>query len=300
MELTWTMRLRIIASLAIGVWLLGLLPWNMIKPAAHGVFSIISGNINITNMLICAGLSFAAGFLASAISTPYGGDIGILAAPAGLVVWGLRSAPLSSIFQINPAAANRIEVYSKLRFEGVLWLVIVLCGFLGAMAADKIFKRNAVPFSDEVKPLLPLEGIPGIIAAIIATVIIGNFLINILAGGTTYPDEKLKQVTDQPANLQIAFAVFITFGLCGFLAKIILGSRAIWPAIASAILIYCSSMIYVNSNSIARVSTAWPAVFFIRPIIAVLPVQMVAFAFLGSIWGFWLAIDYNWWRIHQA
>jgi hypothetical protein len=300
MELTWTMRLRIIASLAIGIILLGFLPWNLIKPPAGGVFAILSGSIDFSDMLICAGLAFISGFVASAISAPYGAQTGILAAPAGLVVWGLRSAPLSGIFQMSPSAASRIDIYSKLKLEGFLWLGIVLCGFSGALLADKIFKRKIARFSDDAKPVFQLQTFVRIIIAIIGTIFIANFLINILAGGVSYPDAKLARVTAQPANLQIAFAVFITFGVCGFLARIFLGSPAFWPAIASAPLIYYSAIIYEKNDVLTLLSSSWPANFFIRPVTAVLPVQMVAFAFIGAIWGYWLAVDYNWWRTHQA
>ncbi len=199
-----------------------------------------------------------------------------------------------------PASASRIDIYSKLKIEGFLWLSIVIFGFLGALAADRIFRRKTIQFSDEVKPVLKLPVFLEIAIAVIGTVFIANFLINILAGGVSYPDQKLARVTAQPANLQIAFAVFITFGTCGFLAKILLNSKAFWPAIASVLLIYYSAMIYEKGDFLTYISSSWPATFFTKPITAVLPVQMVAFACLGAVWGYWLAVDYNWWRTHQT
>ena len=294
------MRLRIFASLAIGIVLLGLWPWGLIKPPAQGVFTILTAGINVSNFLICAGLAFIAAFLSSAISTPYGLQIGIISAPAGLAVWGLRSAPLSGLFQMFPAAANRIDIYSKLRIEGFPWLGIVICGFLGALAADRIFRKTPIQLPDEVKTLVKMPAFIQIAIAIIGTVFIANFLINILAGGVTYPDQKLAQVTAQPAKLQIAFAVFITFGACAFLTKIFLNTGAFWPAIASAPLIYYSAMTYAKTNFLTHLSSSWPADFFIRPITAVLPIQMVAFACLGAVWGYWLAVDYHWWQTHEA
>ena len=61
------MRIRIIAAMVIGGLLLGFLPWDIIKPDAAGVFSLLSGNISIPDILICAGLAFAAGFASSAV-----------------------------------------------------------------------------------------------------------------------------------------------------------------------------------------------------------------------------------------
>jgi hypothetical protein len=302
------MRLRILATLAIGVVLLGILPAGLIKPQADGVFALLSGSISVNDMLICAGLAFVAGFLSSAICAPYGMRIGIIAAPAGLAVWALRSAPLSTIFQMAPGVSDRMKVYSSLKFEGFLWLGIAVCGLLGALLADKILgstglaagRRKAIEPVDEMKPVFRIPEFLEITISVIGTVFVANFLINVLASGISYSDQKLVYVTAQPANLQIAFAVFITFGACSFLAKILLNSKAFWPAAASVPLIYYSAVSYSKVDFLTELSSAWPANFFIRPVAAVLPVQMVAFACLGAVWGYWLAVDYHLWRIHQS
>ena len=300
MELSWLMRIRIAASLAIGAVLLGFLPWNLLRPQADDVFALLSGSISAIDLLICAGLAFATGFLSSAICTPYGAQIGIIAAPAGLAVWGLRSAPLSKFFQMVPAVQNRIQVYSKLKFESFIWLAIAICGFLGAITADKIFRRKTVELPDEIKPSFRLPEFAQIAISVIGTVFIANFLINIFAANISYSDSELGSVTAQPAKLQIAVAVFIAFGACGFFAKLFLAAKAFWPAIASVPLIYYSAITYSKSNILVHLATSWPAVFFARPVAAVLPVQMVAFGCLGAVWGYWLAVRYHLWRTHQG
>jgi hypothetical protein len=307
MELSWLMRIRIIASLAIGAVLLGFLPWNLVRPDAGGVFALLSGSISISDLLICTGLAFIAGFLSSAICTPYGAQIGIIAAPAGLAVWGLKSAPLSKFFQMAPAVQDRIQVYSKLKFEGFIWLAIAVCGFLGAITADKIFgstglatgRRKAIELPDEIKPAFRLPEFAQIVISVIGTVFVANFLINIFAANISYSDSELGSVTAQPANLQMVFAVFIAFGLCGFFAKFFLAAKAFWPAIASVPLIYYSAITYGKNDILVHLVASWPAVFFARPVMAVLPVQMVAFGCLGAVWGYWLAVNYHLWRTHQ-
>jgi hypothetical protein len=299
MELSWLMRIRIAASLAIGIILLGLLPWNLVKPPAEGVFALLSGSISADDLLICAGLAFIAGFLSSAICTPYGTQIGIIAAPAGIAVWGLRSAPLSKIFQMAPVVQDRMKAYSSLKFEGFLWLGIAVCGFLGALSADKIFRRKAVEPLDKIKPVFRLPEFLEIAISVIGTVFVANFLVNILAADVSYSDQELAHVTSQPANLQVVFAIFVAFGACGFFAKIFLASRAFWPAIASVPLIYYSAITYGKSDILTHISSSWPANFFIRPITAVLPIQMVAFGCLGAVWGYWQAVSYHLWRTNQ-
>ena len=300
MELSWLMRFRIAAAFAAGVGLLGFLPWDIVKPDADGVFSLLSGNISVPDLLICAGLAFGVGFLASIVCTPFGAQIGIIAAPAGMAVWAMRSAPLSGLFQAAPAVQSRLVVYSKLKFEGFIWLALAACGFAGAIAADKIFRRKAVDLPDNVKPVYKLPEFVQCAAAVVATVFISNFFINIFARGVSFPDSQLKEVVAQPANSQIAFAVMVSFGLCGFLAKRFLSAKAFWPAAASVIITYYFTTVYVKSSILVQLAQVWPAVFFQKPITAVLPVQMVSFACLGAVWGYWLAVRYHIWQTQQS
>ncbi|MFA6186656.1 MAG: hypothetical protein WC770_05520 [Phycisphaerae bacterium] len=293
------MRIRIIAALVIGGWMLGFLPWDGIKPDAAGVFSLLTGNISIQDILGCAVLAFAAGFAASAVCTPYGEQIGIIAAPAGMAVWALKSAPISKLFQAAPSVQSRLEVYSKLKFEGFIWLALAACGFVGAIAADKIFRRKPVDLPDNFKPVYKIPEFAQIAIAVIATVFIANIVINALALGVGFPDLQLKNVVAQPANGQIAFAAMLAFCLCGFLAKLFLSSKAVWPAIASSVITYYFTVSYVKSGTLTQLAASWPAVFFYKPIMAVLPVQMVSFACLGAVWGYWLAVRYHVWRTEQ-
>lgn len=299
MELSWLMRIRIIAAMVIGGWLLGFLPWDIIKPDAAGVFSLLSGNISIPDLLICAGLAFAAGFAASAVCTPYGAPVGIIAAPTGMAVWASKSAPISKIFQASPAVQSRLNVYNGLKFEGFIWLALAACGFVGAIAADKLFRRKSANLPDDFKPVYKIPEFAQIAAVVIATVFIANILINSLALNVGFPDSQLRGVIAQPTNGQIAFAVFIAFGACGFLAKLFLASKAVWPAMASSVITYYFTVSYVKSSTLTQLAQSWPAVFFYKPVMAVLPVQMVSFACLGAVWGYWMAVRYHIWRTEQ-
>lgn len=300
MELSWLMRIRIIAALVIGGWLLGFLPWGIIKPDAAGVFSLLTGNVSISDLLICAALAFAAGFAASAVCTPFGGQIGIIAAPAGMAVWALKSAPISKLFQTMPSVQSRLNIYNGLKFESFIWLALAACGFVGAIIADKIFRRKPINLPDNFKPAYKIPEFAQIAVAVIATVFIANILINALALGVGFPDSRLNRVVAQPANSQIAFAVMIAFGLCAFLAKLLLSSKAVWPAMASSIITYYFTISYAKSGTLTQLAQLWPAVFFYKPVMAVLPIQMVSFACIGAVWGYWLAVRYHIWRTEQS
>jgi hypothetical protein len=300
MELTWLMRIRIAAALAIGIVLLGIVPADLVRPPADGVFALLSGTISASDLLICAVLSLLAGFIASALCTPFGLRVGILAAPAGMAVWALKSDALSTVFQQTPAVQDRLNVYSGLRFEAFIWLAIAGCCFVGALVADQIFRRKPANPIDKFDSNFKLPNFSAIPIAVIATVLIGNILINVLAGDVSYPDAELGRVTGQPANIQLAFAVTVAFMACGFLAKLFLGTSYIWPASASALLSCCSIIAYSKKPILEHLNASWPAVFFARPVIAVLPVYMVAFGCLGAVWGYWLAVSYHLWRKYES
>lgn len=300
MELSWLSKIRIAIAIAIGVVLVGLLPWNMVKPSAGGVFAILSGSISPSDLMVCGLLSFAAGFLASAVCTPFGSQIGILAVPAGLAAWSFRSADISTLFQAAPAASSKLAVYSALRFEGFIWLALAFLGFFGALAADKLFRRKIPILHDKFDVGIKLHPFAAAGVAIVATVIVANFLLNILAADISYADRKLGTVTGQPANLQIAFGVLIAFMACGFSAKLFLGVNYVWPALASAPLTVYSISIYSKASVLEYLAGNWPSVFFARTAISVLPVQMVAFGCIGAVWGYWLAVSFRYWRQFES
>lgn len=296
MELSWLMRIRIILAFAIGVVLVGIVPWQRIEPVANGVFAFFNGQISLSDIITCGVLSFVAGFLASLICTPYGSQIGILVAPAGMVVWSYRSADISSVFQASPDVSSRLAIYSALKYESFIWLALAACGFLGALIADKILRRKTIDLPDKFDVPVKLHPLVAIGLAIFGTVLIASILINILAANISYPDKQLGGVIGQPANLQIAFAVIIAFMACSYVTKLFLGTNYVWPALATAPLTLYSIMIYVRKPIIEHLAGAWPAAFFTKTSLSVLPVQMVAFGCIGAVWGYWLAVRFKIWR----
>lgn len=299
-ELSWLSKIRLIIALAIGVFLVGILPWKNIQPAEHGVFALLSGTINPQDLMICGLYALAAGFLASIISTPLGFQIGVLAAPAGMAAWSFRSASLSTLFQAAPDVNSRMAVYSKLHLEAFIWLVLFLLGFVGAYAADKLLRRKTLNLPDKFEGSLKLQAPVAIVVALVGSVIVGVYLLNILAADVNFPDPKLGTVTGQPSNLQIAFAVIITFMVLGFCSKLFLGVNYVWPAIATAIVSYYSIILYAKQPTLDYMSISWAAVFYSKTAISILPIQMVAFGCIGSVWGYWLAAQYHFWREFES
>ena len=114
-------------------------------------------------------------------------------------------------------------------------------------------------------------------------------------------DSHVGSVVGQPSTGQIAFAVLISFGIAAFVVKKFLDVSYIFPAIAAAALTFFAITFFAAKQDVLEhMVQTWPLPFFTRATCAILPVQMVAFAAIGSIAGYWAAIKYTYWRKHGS
>ena len=304
MELSWPMKLRIAAALGAGAVLIGILGWPLAVPADP--FSAVrAADIGLAGKITLAGLAFLAGFIAYFLSWPYGREIGILAAPAGLAVWAVRCGSMASLMQQNPTVAERQELFAALKWEPIFWLAIVAAGFAGVLAGRKIIPQRETRderqwTSWRLSSVIhrPLSNLNAAIA-LVFSVLIAQFFVGILAQDTRLFDDRLGSVVAQPAVGQIAFAVLVSFGIAAFVVKRFLNAGYIWPIIASGLVTGFAVAVYLSRDVLQHLVRCWPAVFFSNSVLSILPVQMVAFGTLGSIAGYWMAVRYNYWRKHE-
>lgn len=289
------MKLRIAASAAIGVVLIGILAWPLAAPSEpFGTVSLIGGNITAYSALFLAVLAFFSGLAAYFASWPHGREIGILAVPAGLTIWSIRSGSMVNLIR---RAANQTELFATIRWEPLFWLAIVTAGFAGVLLAQKI-KTASEPEKNQEKS--KSRGIINIneIIALVASVVIAQLCINAFVQGIRLTDSKIGSVVAQPCVEQIVYGVFISFGLAAFAVKKFLNVSYIWPTIASAFVTAFAIISYGRQDVLQHLSSKYPVVFFSHAALAILPVQMVALGALGSIAGYWMAVRYNYWRKH--
>lgn len=290
MELSWFTRLKITAAVTAGVVVIGFLAWPLVAPPEpFGVVSVFIGGISFNHALALAGLAFLTGLLACLLSWPYGRQIGMLAVPAGLAVWAVRSGSMANLVSLNAAADRRQAIFTAFEWEPLFWLTIVAVGFLGTLLGYKI-QSNFTSHKEEQNPK---TGILIAAVALVSSVLIAQFFIRILA-----QDVRMDSFVGQPIVGQIVFAVLVSFGLAAFIVKVFLNAGYLWPIIASAFVTLFVSTVYVNQEMLQRLVQHYPPVFFPNAVIAILPVQMVALGTLGSIAGYWMAIRYNYWRQH--
>ena len=105
MELSFWTKLRIWASLAAGVVLIGILAWPMVAPGPYGVLSVTTGAVSFSEAIVLALLAVAVGLLGYFVSWPYSREVGILAVPAGLSIWAFRCGEMRSLLLENPTVA---------------------------------------------------------------------------------------------------------------------------------------------------------------------------------------------------
>lgn len=290
MELSWPVKFRIAAVAAVGAALIYGVVWPMAGDSGR------LGAIDYGQTVLLIGMAFLAGLIGYFLSWPYGREIGPLAAPAGLAVWAVRSGTVASVFQLNPTVVQRQEIVATLKFEPVIWLVVLAAGFAGVLLGQRI--RPSLQLKDkQEKP----KSDPGVylnsIAALAGSAFIAHLLIGKLAQDITMPDNILRSVVSQPAVGQIAFAVVVSFGVAAFVVKKLLNVSYIWPTIAT-VLVTAFSM-HTYARQISYLAVNWPPAFFDNSPAAVLPVQMVAFGALGSVAGYWMAVRYDYWQKHE-
>jgi hypothetical protein len=295
MELSWTMRLRIAASMAAGAILIGILCWPMVGPPdPFGVVSLAAGSITAVDSIYLLVLAFLAGIIAYFVSWPYGREIGILAAPSGLAVLALRTGSMATLMQLNPTLAQRQALLETLRWEPVFWLAIVAAGFAGVLSGQKIRYSilDSRPSSIVPRPA-SIQHLISSIIGLVCSVLISQLLIGLLAQDVKIFDQQLGTVVGQPEVGQITFAVIVSFGFAAFVVKTFLNVSYIWPIIASALVNAFAIIVYVKQGVLQYLIEHLPGVFFPNAGVSILPVQMVAFGTLGAIAGYWLAVRYN-------
>jgi hypothetical protein len=296
-ELSFFMKLRIAAAMCVGALLIGILCWPNVAPAEP--FGIVkAANLDATGVGRLIILALFSGFIAYFLAWPYGKEMAVLAAPTGLAVWSIRSGDLAGLMQPNSTVEARQAIFASLRWESFLWLAIVLAGFAGVYLASKIRERNW--FVVDFKKLKQTLANVNVLTAVLASALIVAVIILQLARDVNVYDVQLGSLAGQPAVSQIAFAILIAFGAAGFVVKKFLGLGYFWPILASAIITVFISMLYANHKTVELLTANQPAVFFTNSLVCILPIQMVSYGTLGAIWGYWLAVRYNYWRTHEG
>ena len=245
---------------------------------------------------------------------------------------------MANLIRENPSVEQQKLLFDALRFEPLLWLGVVAAGF-AAVSLCELFLRKEVKSSaagepkgkpwkstreayfweaaiekivsmrDKMQQSRAAKGVDSrktkgpqylnAVLAVFVSVVIAQFCIGIFAQDRAAVDRQIGLVAAQPAIGQIVFGVWISFGIAAFVARKFLRVGYIWPTIASGLVTAFGIVTYMKQDTVAYLVEHWPAVFYSNGIMSILPIQMVAFGALGSIWGYWLAVRFAYWREHS-
>ena len=301
-NINWLMRIRAIGALTVGAILLGGLAWAIVRPdLPTAAITLIDNPVTIMGALLCLLLAFAAGFVAYFIAWPAGKIFAPYAAPTGLAVWAMLSGNMQQLLLDHQDAAHRQALYSALRWEGFFWLLVCAAGYLGVLTASKLAGTKIVILGqyDSEKP----KGeniLINVLLAVALTVVITWFAVGIFAQDIHQPDARLGSVVGQPGNRQIAFGVFAAFCLAAYAVKYALKIGYLPVVAASALLTFIGATQLLRGDTLAHLAGNWPIAYFYHSINAITPLQMVAFATLGAITGYWMAVKFHHptWKTH--
>ena len=297
-ELTWLMKVRVAAAMAIGVVLIGILGWPLAAPA-DPLGAVRATNLSFSETMILSLLVIAASVIAYFVCWPYGREMAVLAAPSGLAVWAMRSGSMGQLMQGNTALLQREVLWATLKWEPIFWLLVVGVAFAAVWLVQKVQIAG--------EPAKPRQGRKSnhrnylnLVIGLLGSGMIALFCITLLARDVGFKDSRLGMVLGQPAIGQIVFSVVVSFGAAAFVVKRFLDVSFIWPTVACALITPFAIITYARQSIALHLVERWPAMFFSNAALSVLPVQMVAFGTLGSIAGYWLAVRYCARREHKT
>jgi len=289
LKLPWAIKIRIMVVMAVGAAAMGVLCWPLAAPADPlAPVSLLLDGTGWPNAAIIAAAAFVTGLAGYLAAWPYGGYIAVLAVPSALAVWALRSGSVAVLMQQHDAL-ERHAVFATLKWEPLLWLGVVAVGYAATKLADSTL--NSAKTSTK-RRIYTSASFSNALLAILGSTVASQLCITLLAQDVRLTDQNIGSLVGQPVIGQIAFAVLVTFGLVAFAAKKLLNVGCVWPAIATA-LVPLAAAAQLKTEVVQMMVERWPAVFFPNAVLAVAPVQMVAFGTLGSIAGYWLALRHQ-------
>ena len=297
MELSWANKARIGAVAALGIIVIGVLAWPL-APPEDPLAPVRSLSIGFTGTLALLTLALGTGFVGYFLAWPHGREIAILAVPFGLITWIVRSGPMQTLTQAYTTPAAREALLQSLRFEPVFWLMIVAAGFAGVLLAQYVRPGAGTPLSI---PLIKSYFRPNVAGAAAAALLLGtllaHFFLGVFAQDLSTPPHS---VAAQPAIGQILSAGIAAFALAGFAIKKFFGLSYIWTAITSVLVFPLAYSFYGRPEAVRQFAESQPAAFFPHAVFAIVPLQLVALGAIGSVIGYWLAIQYDDWRKHET
>lgn len=295
MELSWRTRLRVMLVLGLGMVVIGLWAWPWVAPN-DPMGLVRASNMSLANQVLLLVVAALLGFVCYHLAWPYGYEVGVLAAPAGLAVWASRSGSVISLMQAFPTAEHRDAVFAGLRWDAFYWLLVVFAGLGGVYLAKKFRPSPALPIKEAyATPRLPAS--IGPVAAVLISLLVTQFLLNGFAQDVRVTGD---MIASQPVMRQALFATMIAFAGAAYVVRHFLHLSYTWPLLSAGLLYWVGTIVHTRASVLADFAEQYPAVCLSNALLGILPIQLVAFGSFGAVMGYWLSVRYRYWRNHEC
>ena len=293
MELSWLSKLRITVVMALGAMVIGVGCWSMAAPDdPMGIVRL--SNLSFVQGLFLSVLALGLGFVGYFLGWPYGSEIGLLAVPSGLAIWGLRSGTISRLMAATATLDQRHALLNGLRWESLYWLALVFMGVAGVRIARRRCPQPELP----ILKALPSFKAPNRLhyaTGLLASLVIGYFLTCAFTEDIRLSSQA---AVCQPPARQIVFGLIAAFGFTAFAAKTGFHLSYLWPMVTTGLMFPVSTAINGRASD-GMTTHAYPASCLPSAVLTALPIQIVAFGSIGAILGYWAAIRCRYWRLNE-
>lgn len=315
-----TIKIKALIVLAGGALLMGYAGWQWVRPEQSGeALSLLAGTVNWKAVFLPLAFAVVGSALGAAVGRPHGAAIGMLAVPAGLVVWSLYAGSINSYLMQN-TAADRTALFHRFIGESVLWTLAVLLGGISSVLvcrrlnnprrfdrpddpADPVPARNrAAPSAaaDLVRSWLGTAWLNGV-SAVALCCIIALLLMKILAQSV---DERLSGpgsvlISTAPALNQAVFAVAASFFAGVLIVHQLLRVKIGWFLTAPLWVAVISYAIAAQKAVLAPLVAPSQFVPASMLFAMVLPVQLIGVGSAAVILGYWYSVQMHHHRSFQ-
>ena len=251
---------------------------------------------SLSMLQIAEALAAVLGFAGYFLSWPYGREVGFLAVPAGLSLWAMRSGPIARILASFSEVTQRQSIYADLRWESLYWLSVIVLGWLGARLAFQLKPHPKPPVIQalpEAKKATPLY----MILVLLISVILSQFFMKTFVQDVCV-DHML--VVCQPPIRQLVFGITAAFAATAFIIESLFHLTYVWSLPACGLIYIISTITFTKTDIMTQLADNYPAVCLPHAVLSALPIQIVAFGTIGAVIGYWLAVRYRYWRIHEV
>ena len=229
--ITLILKIRMTIFLIIVTALFGLLGWMLVDSTQpRAAISVVLSNKPFLVLATAIVLTLAVTAVARFVGGPHAHYFALLAAPAGLAVWAIRSTGADALLLAWPQALQRARMYSLMAGDTLVWAAVIALSYFLVFAWFP--SAAAAPGVESTPPTRrtgsALRTWLTAVGTTLAAAAIAGILVRILAASShTWVEEGVSTqlMVLAPAKNQAILAVALAFFLVTVLFNRVVGAR---------------------------------------------------------------------------